>query len=217
MAEPVYDEATEELYAGLPEVQRVNDIPYNYSLKRYLSGIGYTLGEVYTLIDRFSYTPPDDGVATDTSELVDPYLANVEWLPWLAQLVGVKVKVTANEADWRAAIASAVSGTKAGTKQAIVEAAQTVLTGSKVVYIYDHSNATDGIGNGDQWDVLITTLEEETTSDPVAAVLLAGAKPAGINLTHMYYGATWDTIESELPTWNDWEGKTWEDIETLIP
>jgi hypothetical protein len=51
------------------------------------------------------------------------------------------------------------------------------------------------------------------TADPIAAVIKAGAKPAGIKLWTKNAEATWDAIFAANPTWAVWDTKTWTQIE----
>lgn len=216
MSEPIFSEATEIFYSRLPGVYRFEDSQRDWVFKRWLSGILESYGELDTLIDRFKYVPPEDGpdVMDLTSDLVDPESADAEWLPWLGQLVGVNFAYLLDEASRRTAIANAISGVQAGTKAAIIQAAQTVLTGTKTVYVYPFSNNVGGIGSGTQWEVLVMTIAAETASDPVTAIINLGAKPAGVKLYHVTYGASWTTVEGSFPTWADWEAApTWADIE----
>jgi hypothetical protein len=53
------------------------------------------------------------------------------------------------------------------------------------------------------------------TADPVAAVIAAGAKPAGVILHSQTFSGTWAAIEAALPTWADWDGKSWAQIEEI--
>lgn len=167
------------------------------------------------LIDRIKYVPPQDGpeLMDLHSDLVDPDQADAAWLPWLAQLVGVHFDYLLTEAQKRERIRAAIGGVRAGTKAAIIQAAQAVLTGTKTVYVYPFSNVVSGINAGTQWEVLILTLSAETVSDVITAVVNAGAKPAGVKLYHTTYGANWNTVEATYPTWADWELKTWEQVE----
>lgn len=211
MAEPVFSDATERLYGRLPQVYRSEDEGQDWLLKKWLSGVVDQLGDVEVLIDRFAYVTPDEGVPNDTSDLVDPVTADAEWLPWLAQLVGVKLP-TGDEASRRALISSPAKF-KAGTKAAIKAAVQTVLTGEKHVEVYDHSTDSSTIGAAGQWDVLIVTRGTETSSDPIAAVIALGAKPAGVKLWAKTYSTTWDALEAGMPTWTGWDARTWSEVE----
>jgi hypothetical protein len=217
MTEPIFTEATERTYERLPGVYRFEDTKTDWTMKRYLSGICLPLNELDVLIDRFRYTPEDDGYFDTidlSSALVDPDFADTAWLPWLAQLVGVNFDYLQDEATQRERIKHAFEGARPGSEAAIIQAAQTVLTGTKTVYVYPHSDL-GGIGAGTQWEVLIRTIAAETTGDVVEAVTNLGAKPAGVKLYHETYGASWDTIEAAAPTWADWEALTWEELEQL--
>jgi hypothetical protein len=214
MTEPIYSETTERLWEEqIPGVYRFEDARNDWTMKKYVGSFGDVLSEVDVLVDRIKYVPPeDDPGPTDLySDLVDPWQADAEWLPWLAQLVGVKFRAGLAVSDQRTQIATAIGGVRAGTPQAIAQVVQTILTGTKTVYIYPRSNL-GGIDAGSQWEVLILTLSEETTADVVATVIAAGAKPAGIKLYHDNYGASWNTQEAAYTTWTAWE-KPWQDIE----
>lgn len=176
MSEPIYDATTEKVYGALPGHFHRSDERIDYPLKRYLSGILKQQNEVDTLIDRFTYTPPEDGGASDsTSDLVDPFKANSEWLPWLAQLVGMSSQYITNVS--RQQIANASSGFNAGTKASIAEAAKTVLVGDRYVKIFDHSTDLN-IGGATSWDLLIVTKASETLKnilDSSTAMMTPGA------------------------------------------
>lgn len=151
----------------------------------------------------------------DTSDLGDPTTADPEWLPWMAQLVGVKLEPGFTEQQARDAVLYASAGWRAGTKQAIADAAKSELTGTKYAAVYDH--AITGPGNGGQWDVLIITRPTETP-DPaklLAAVVARGAKPAGVVLRHRAIESSWDTVESENPTWADIT-ETWDELQEAV-
>lgn len=210
MPEPIFSETTERIYGNLPEVWRVQDALANWALKRYLSGVTEQFGDLDVMVDRFDYDALPDGAPGDTSDLVDPTVADAAWLPWLAQLVGQTI-VSSNEAITRARIASA-NKFKTGTKAAMAEVAKNVLTGEQRINIYDHSVAAPG--DGGQWDLLIVTKSSETTSSPAAEIIRVGAKPAGIILHEDTFETTWDAIEAGLPTWADWEAAgSWAAIE----
>lgn len=52
------------------------------------------------------------------------------------------------------------------------------------------------------------------TADPVADILEAGAKPAGVILYSDTAQTSWDQIEAAFPTWDDWDGAgSWGAIE----
>ena len=153
------------------------------------------------------------GYEFGTSDLVDPYAADKEWLPWLAMMLGATLDQSLPEAAQRNNLRDSTSGLRAGTKQALVTAAQPYLGGTKSVMVFDHStDAVGGVGTGGEWDVLIVTRADETPSGIDIPALLAPAKPAGVKLWHRVYTADWATILTKYPTWADWG--TWASIET---
>jgi hypothetical protein len=192
----------DRLWERLPEHYRLADEGpqgaglSDHPMYRWLAGVCRQLGDVEKLVDRF------DTEVGGTSDLTDPVTADVAWLPWLAQLVGVSLRADLTEMEARDAIRYASSGWRAGTKSAIADAAKTELTGTRFARVYDHSVYTPG--DGGVWDVLIVTRSTETPN--VGAVLTAvtrrGAKPAGVVLHHRAYEAAWDTVTATYPTWN---------------
>lgn len=203
--------ALERLYDALPDHYRSADEPAGFPLYRWLAGVVGQLGEIDALIDGIDY---DDTVPGDTSTLADPQVAPVAWLPWIAQLVGVRLSADLTEQQARDAVQFASSGWRAGTKQAIADAARSELTDTKYAVVYDHSIANPG--DGGPWDVMILTRTSETP-DPaavLAAVIARGAKPAGVVLHHRTYESGWDTVTSTYPTWADWQAAgSWAAIE----
>ena len=51
------------------------------------------------------------------------------------------------------------------------------------------------------------------TADPVQAVIDRGAKPAGFKLWYTSATSSWNDVLADHPTWADWEGKTWTELE----
>lgn len=218
MVGPAFSEHTERLYSRLPEHYRDADGAQagDFPFKRFLSLIGDQVGVIEDLVDRIDYVPEYEGGAPgDTSELVDPTVADAGWLPWLAQLVGVVLDPALTLAEKRDAIEFASGGWRAGNKEAMADAAKTVLIGAKYVRVYDHSTDVSAIGAATQWDVLVVTNPTETP-DPalvLPAIIAKKAKPAGVKLYYREFEATWDQVETEFPTWADWNGRTWAEIQ----
>lgn len=83
------------LYGLLPEMFRRYDeadttCEGGYPFLRWLDIQFRWFGDIATLMDRFNF--PE--VNTTTSDLVDPYTSNDEWLTWLSQLVNISVTAT---------------------------------------------------------------------------------------------------------------------------
>lgn len=213
-----YTAQTNALFARLPDyIRRADDRSGNNNfLKRYLSTIIDQFGEVMALFDRIDYVAPSDGGEPfDSSDLTDPTRADVSWLPWLAQLVGVRLDTTLDVEAQRDAVLYASSGWQAGTKGSVAAAAKSVLTGSKFVLVYDHSTES-GIGAGGEWDLLVVTRAIETP-DPdlvLSTIIAKRAKPAGVLMHYLAYSASWLAIETIRHTWAGVEASpTWADIE----
>lgn len=162
-------------------------------------------------------TAPLTTAQTDTSDLVDPDVADDAWLGWLGQLVGVQLAPGLTALERRDAVRYASSGLYAGSKRAVADAARSELIGSRFARVYDHSTAAaTGIGNGGPWDVLVVTRATETPSGAavVAAIRRKGAAPAGVTLYHRAYEATWDTLETQRATWDQLEAAaTWDRLQ----
>lgn len=202
---PAVHATTRRLYDALPEHYREADAaiagPPDYPLLRWLSLVGDQLGELEDLIDDVNYvTAADGGTLDDTSDLVDPAAARPEWLPWLGQLVGARVNVDIGDDARRGAIAGASAGWRAGTKPAIVAAAQSALTGTRYARVVDHYA-------GDQWALAVITRFTETPDAAAVADAIAAqrAKPAGFTIEIVAYSTTWAVLEANRPTWADWE------------
>ncbi len=214
---PILDRVYDRLPAHYRAADAAQTFP-DYPLYRWLAGICAELGQLEALLTRIDYVPPaDGGDAGDTSDLTDPLTADIRWLPWLAQLVGVVLPPSLTDAEMRDAVRFASSGWRAGTKPAVADAAKTELTGTRYARVYDHSTgAVNGVGAGGPWDVLIVTRSTETPSVAavVAAVSRRNAKPAGVVLHHRAYEASWDTVEATFPSWDAIEAAgSWDRIQ----
>lgn len=211
MPAPVVGATTTRLYARLPEYLRASDAELDYPLLRFLSLVVDQASEVEELLDRWQvFTPDEGGDPGDTSELVDPDLADAEWLPWLGQQVGAKLRPAMSEAETRANIAGASTGWQAGTRAGIAAAARDALTGNRTVDVIQAYG-------GDPWVIAVRTVPIETPSAPavLAAIIEAGAKPAAYNLVVASFQATWDAIVAARANWAAIEAAgSWDAIES---
>lgn len=234
---PVVSDAAQRLYDRLPEVYRTFDADQDWLLLRYLGACCAGLADIDELIGRVRGSRPV-GVATPVpwglsnaveldqwvtarqqawSALGDPANADAAWLPWLATLVGARLDPGADEAERRDTIRYATSGWRAGTRSAIADAARSALSGSRYALVLAHTRVSGGgdVETGDWWDITIITRGTETP-DPAAvlgAVVRKGVKPAGIELHHKAYSATWAEIAAAYPTWAERAGRTWAEIQ----
>lgn len=219
MTEPVFDYTSERFYGRLPEFFQSSDVPTNWTLKRWLSGVMSEYNKLDVMVDRFKFITPDQGgLPNDTSDLVDPYTADYVWLPWLAQHVGVLVDPLLSASDNRDAIFNRLTNlsTQPGSKGAMANAAKARLTGTRTSNIYDHSTDVGTPGTAGPWDVLVVTVGSETPGgvDPTEDIIRANAKPAGVKLYHRTFESVWDDIQAGLSTWDDWHAAgSWRTIE----
>lgn len=108
------------------------------------------------------------------SIVVDVDRAPAEWLPWLAQLGGVRFLTALTESEQRAYIKTAPSQRR-GSVRALKEAAKLSLTGTKTMYFTER--------HGSAYRLTITTLTSETPDPARLLEDVMAQKPAGIVLT----------------------------------
>lgn len=214
MPTPQVHPHTARLYASLPEfyrdADRLEPSGGGYPLLRFVSLILDQAGAVEDLIDRID---PDVGTGSD---LVDPDTAEPAWLPWLGQLVGVvDLPPNLTELEQRNAIAGAVGGWRAGTREGLVTAARTALTSpTGYVEVRPHK--------GGDPHVIGVSVDPETApanlDDVITAIEAARARPAGIALVIDLYAASWDTLEARYPTWAQVDAVvSWSRLEATQP
>lgn len=157
---------------------------------------------------------------SETSDLLDARTADPAWYQFIAQLTGADISNLSTIPDRRDALKYNYLGFRAGSREAIENAVKDVLTGTRFVRIYPHSDGASGsiTSVGTQWDILIVTktLETPSVQDIVNEVIRKGAKPAGVVLHHLSYSISWDSLESLLPTWNNIDQSgSWNNLELI--
>jgi hypothetical protein len=130
---------------------------------------------------------PEDG--PPGSPLLDVDRCPPWALPWLGQLVGVRLPAGVSDSDARVLIRS-VAGWKRGTPAALRAAAGLYLTGTKTVYFRERDpTATDP-----PYTLEVVTREDETPDPAAVEAALLAQKPAGLVLTYRAV-AGWDYQE----------------------
>lgn len=122
-----------------------------------------------------SWAALEEGLDTDASGAAewDEWEAPGDW----ASLEGESPDINNFEDELRWQVATAIYGINAGTSNALKIAAQRALTGTKQVTVVP-------LHTGDPWHILVQTLTSETPDSSVMGDLLAGATPAGFQVTH---------------------------------
>lgn len=146
----------------------------------------------------------DDGPGW--SRLVNLDLTPSKALPWLAQLVGVRLEPGLDDTAQRARIRS-TDGFNRGTTSAIIGAAQQYLTGMKTVILRER--------DGDPYTLTVVTYTAETPDSDLVQAALDAQKPAGLILNYrVETGQDWATLITNYATWADVIAAytTWEDV-----
>lgn len=209
MAAPTVHPHTGRLYDRLPELYRDADANpvsgLDYQLLRFLSLMADQTGKVEDTLDRVD---PDRG-----GDLTNADRADLAWLPWLAQVVGlVTFPSELSEVEQRNAVRHASNGRYAGTRQAISDAARPAMTNPELGYVVVRPNY-----QGDEFTLSAAVAPEYAPADlntVLATIIAAGAKPAGFRIVIDTYAATWAQLEAAYPTWADVDAvPTWAALE----
>jgi hypothetical protein len=156
---------------------------------------------------------PVADVARDTPEgpgwsaVLDLERCPDEWLPWLAQFVGVVVLAGSSADHMRERIAG-TDGFNRGTPESIRVAAQATLTGSRHVTLRERdSNAADP-----PYTLEVVTLTGETPDPAATRAAILAQKPGGIVLIYRTVAGqdwqavtakTWRQARTAYPTWRN--------------
>ena len=172
------DAFAERLYASLaPLAEYDSEVAWALLILCNAIGLQYELIE-----DWVRDTPAGD---PGWSLLLDLNRCPPVALPWLAQFVGVRLPPRLTEAEQRAWIAS-TDGFKRGTRQALIGAAASTLTGAqRVVFRERNGNPADV---PDYAYVLDVVTYDGDTPDPAATLrALLAQKPGGIVLNYAHH------------------------------
>lgn len=174
-----------------------DDDLYDYAHAKLCEGMMLPFGQLAELVD-----PPDPYVPWEILFNVNlcPYWA----LPWLGQVVGVRVPKTLSEADMRTMIES-LGAFARGSPDALEAAAGFGLTGNKTVLFRERDA-------GDAYRLEIVTLASETPDANLVHDLILSQKPGGIVLDfHTITG--WDYQQMKTA----YVGKVYSDVKTTYP
>lgn len=209
MPAPTVHAHTGRLYDRLPEFYRDADANLagapGYPLLRFLSLIADQAGKVEDTLNRVDPAVGGDLTSADRADLA--------WLPWLAQVVGlVSFPANLTEAEKRNAIRHAANGRYAGTRQALADAARPALPNPAAGYVVIRPNY-----QGDPYTISVNVDPTNAPADlntVLTTIIKAGAKPAGYLIVIDVYAATWAQLDTAYPTWAELDAvATWADVE----
>jgi hypothetical protein len=137
------------------------------------------------------------------SLLLDVDRCPPEALPWLAQLVGVRLIPGASADDSRARI-RAVGGFHRGTRQAIYAAAKQTLTGAQNVFITERAATPEGPPVWGAYYLDVMTYANETPSQFETLQAILSQKPAGLVLNYrVQTGQSYRQVRDRFATYQD--------------
>lgn len=209
MPAPEASPAALTLYEALTPAFTFGDENRGYPLLRFLNGLSAgTLSKVHRLVTEQEGRP-------GWQVALDPDLADLEDLPWLAQFGGANLRPDMDEAQQRDAV-KAPEVFRRGTIPAIVQVAERRLTGTKTVIVTERYTEK-------AWRLRIETLAGETPEPTITqAEIIAEQKPVGIVLFfNTRVNWTWGEAKEsvEFPTWGDVKAgfASWHDYRTYEP
>lgn len=179
---PVVSNAAEELYSSLGVWADEDTVRGSYNLLKFCEGLvgGSRLADTQDIVYKSGGRP-------GWSRVVTVEVAPSPWLPWLAQLVGARLREGMPEIDQRSFISS-VEGFRRGTPAAVAIAAQRRLTGDKIVLMNERFG-------GNAWILGMRTLTTETPDPTGTEFDIAEQKPGGLKLDYdTADGFTYDSL-----------------------
>lgn len=176
------------------------------------SGLGFQLVE-----DLVRDTPEGPG----WSALLDVERCPEIALPWLAQLVGVRLPPGLSEADQRARIRS-TDGFRRGTRAAMIGAARATLTGGRTVLFRERDGAGHGYPASPDYAYVLTvhTYTSETPNPTATLNALLAQKPGGILMFYTAIdGQDWQQLRDNWANWGAVKTgySDWLDVKTDQP
>lgn len=183
---PELESFADTLYASLEPLAWQDDAQ-GWALALYCAAIG-TMFQAVEDLARDTVEGPGWSGVMDLQRCPD------DWLPWLAQFVGVVIPGGLSPEQAREWITSA-DGFARGTPDALRGAAAATLTGSKAVVLRERYPAS-------AYQLQVITYEAETPDPALTARVLAAQKPAGIALDYQTQpGADYQSWKSAYPTY----------------
>jgi hypothetical protein len=183
---PDLDPVADRLYTALTPVAWLDD-RYGWSLAILCGGVGEPFQEVDDLVR-------DTADGPGWSSIMDLARCRADWLPWLAQFVGVTIPTGTAAATARSMIAER-QGFARGRRPTMVAAIQATLTGNKTVYMTERYTA-------DAYKIAVRTLTAQTPNAATTQAAALATKPAGLILDYATVtGQTYDLVRVNYATY----------------
>lgn len=187
MPRPVVSVAAEDLYARLGPWAARDTSDARWTLLQVAEAVGARLQVVEDIV-RDTDTHVGWGVVMDADA------TPIEWLGWLGQFAGVRLRYGLTDLAQRARVKS-TDGMKRGTPAAIVGAAQQTLTAPKTVYLVER--------HGSAYRLTVTTVATQTPSPARVIEDIMEQKPGGIVMAHaMTTGINYNALRDTHATYN---------------
>lgn len=201
--QPAVHPTTAILYRSLGTGLTEGDEEAEWHLLLYLDGPGELLGELDDLV-----RDSEDGPGWSAPFDVDR--AAMEQLPWLGQLVGVRIPegLTLEEArDW----VQSTTGWHRGTPAAIKAAARATLVAPKKVNLVERDTSP--------YRLRVQTYAIQTPDPAATEAAVRAQKPAGLVMFYdLLPGEPWSVVRDTYATWQDVKDDfaTWDDLREWI-
>ena len=195
-----------QLYAMMAPIARL-DSQVGWSLLIFCNA----LGTMFQLVDEWVRDSPE---GPGWSPLLDLGRCPDVALPWLGQLVGVRLPPGLTPAEQRQRIAS-TDGFRRGTPDAIRNAAWATLTGNRTVILYERSH--DPADTPDYAYYLHVVTYQNQTPDPEATLAaIMAQKPGGSLLTYLcQLGQNYQQVFDRFPDYATVQA-TYPDYATML-
>lgn len=192
MARPVVAATAELLYEALGALTAQDGEDNDWELLRLCDALcSGTFEDIYQLVAEIDDRP-------GWQVLFDPDECPAVYLPYLAQFAGVELEPDLTEEQQRDKI-KLPEGFLRGTRDALIQAIQRTLTGTKHVAFIERYT-------GSAYQLAVRTQTAETPDEAVTLAAILSQKPVGIVLDYdSITGATYDEVEAAYDDYDDLE------------
>lgn len=184
---PAVQPITDDFYNDLGPWRRADETAATWQLLEYSDAAVGLMQSIESIIR-------DSDAGVGWSSIMDVDRAPSAWLPWMAQLGGIRLEPGLSDVNQRARIKS-TDGFRRGSPGAIVGAAQQYLTGTKTVYLVER--------HGSAYRLTVAVKASEVADIAAVQRAVTAQKPAGIVLTvTTTLGGDYNTLRDTHASYN---------------